>query len=105
MIYERLLTGKENAIPGKHLAKILNIDLREFTKQIKLERQSGVPICAATSGKDKGYFLAADTSDLDQYCRSLDRRLKNLQKTRSAVGKTMERIEGDPLLKYDSKQK
>lgn len=92
MIHERLLTGKENAIPGQPLATALNMDIRAFTRQVERERQLGAPICAVTTGEDKGYFLAADVKDLEQYCRSLDRRLHNLQKTRLAVGDTLEKM-------------
>lgn len=94
MIHEMLMTGRENAIPGRQLAAALDMDIRTFTKQVERERQSGAPVCAVTTGEDKGYFLAADAEDLEQYCRSLDRRLRNLQKTRLAVGNTLERMSG-----------
>lgn len=99
MIHEMLMTGRENAIPGRQLANALDMDIRAFTKQIERERQTGAPICAVTTGEALGYFLPADTSDLDQYCRSLDRRLKNLQKTRLAVGDTLEKMAEQEQLK------
>lgn len=92
MIYEILLKGRENAIPGRQLSKSLDMDIRTLTKQIERERQAGLPICAVTTGADKGYFLASDAGDLDQYCRSLDRRLKNIQKTRIAIGDTLDKM-------------
>ena len=92
MVHEILPVGAENAVPGKHLARCLDLDLRELTKQIERERQAGKPICAVVSGDDRGYFLAEDPIELALYCKSLDRRLRNIQKTRRAVGATLARM-------------
>ena len=92
MIHEILPTGAANAVSGKKLATTLNIEHRELTKQIERERQAGEPICATVSGDDRGYFLAADAGELALYCKSLDRRLRNIQKTRRAVGHTLSRM-------------
>ena len=92
MVHEILPTGAGNAIPGKHLALSLEMEHRELTKQIERERQAGEPICAVVGGDDRGYFLAANASELALYCKSLDRRLRNIQKTRRAVGETLTRM-------------
>ena len=92
VIHELLSQGASNAVPGRELAGMLELDTRAFTKQVERERQSGAPICAVTTGTDKGYFLAADVEELSQYCKSLDRRLKNLRKTRNAVGDTLTKM-------------
>ena len=94
MIYEILSRGAANAKPGQELADELGLDQREFTKIVERERKLGFPICAATSGPDKGYYLAADAAELALYCRSLDRRLKNIQQTRRACGDTLDRMMG-----------
>lgn len=94
MIHELLVKGKSNAIPGRQLTDQLELDTRALTKQEERERQIGKPICAVTTGTDKGYYLAADAEELSQYCRSFDRRLKNLQKTRNAVVDTLNRMTG-----------
>lgn len=92
MIHELLSKGASNAVPGRQLADALELDTRAFTRQIERERQAGEPICAITTGADKGYFLAADAEELNRYCKSLDRRLKNIQKTRNAVGDTLTKM-------------
>ena len=92
MIHEILPTGPENAIPGERLAALLNMEHRELTKRIELERQAGAPICAMTTGSDKGYYMASSASDVAVYCASLDRRLRNMQKTRAAMGDTLVRM-------------
>ena len=92
MIRELLMQDASNAVPGRQLASSLNTDVRTIHKLIERERQDGEPICATVAGDDKGYFLAANTRELDAYCRSLDRRLKNIQKTRRAVGDTLAKM-------------
>ena len=92
MIRELLMRGASNAVPGRQLASSLNTDVRTIHKLIERERQDGEPICATVAGDDKGYFLAANARELDAYCRSLDRRLKNIQKTRRAVGDTLAKM-------------
>lgn len=94
MIYEILSRGASNAKPGRKLAVELGLDQREFTKIVERERKLGFPICATTAGIDRGYYLAADAAELALYCRSLDRRLKNIQQTRRACGDTLDRMMG-----------
>lgn len=100
MIHEILPTGRENAIPGKQIAACLGMELRDVTKRIERERQYGNPICAAVAHGEAGYFLPGDASELALYLASLDRRLRNIQRTRSAMGDVLaemveqEQIEG-----------
>lgn len=85
MVYEILLDGAEHAIPSKNLAQTLDMTHRELTRQIERERQSGKPICAAVAGDTLGVFRPKNAEELALYCKSLDRRLKSIQKTRKAL--------------------
>jgi len=83
MIYEILLTGKDNARTGREICRLLNLNARELTAAIARERREGKPICANT-GKTPGYFLAADQEEMQKYCRSLWQRAGEIHKTRRA---------------------
>lgn len=91
MIYEVLSEGAENARTGRELCSILGISARDLTIAIERERRQGRPICANTSA-NPGYFLAANKTEMQQYCNSLNRRVKEIQKTRAARLKTMDKL-------------
>lgn len=92
MIHEVLLAGKENAQSGRDLANLLGVTLRELCAAIERERRAGFPICAH-SGRNPGYYLAADRDEMRLYCRQLEHRAGELKKTRSAC---METLDGLP---------
>lgn len=89
MIREILPVGQENAISCGRLAEILDIDLREVTRQVERERKAGAPICATTTGENRGYYMADGPGELALYCKSLDRRLISIKNTRSAIERTL----------------
>ena len=70
MIYELLTTGAENAKTGKELSRILNVHIRDIGLMVERERRDGQPICATSSGKNPGYYLAATQEEMQSYCRS-----------------------------------
>lgn len=73
--------GKENAIPGRDLVKILGLkDLRTLSKIVEHERRTGMPICASVTG-ERGYYLARDAEELSEYIKSLSRRVLSTRKT------------------------
>ena len=80
-----LMHGAENAVSGSKIAESLGLELRDVTRQIERERQRGVAICAAVAGNERGYFLAQNAGELALYIRSLNRRIKNVQKTLRAL--------------------
>lgn len=92
-IADILETGKENAQTGRDICNLLNITLRDLTLAIERERRAGFPICAS-SGKNPGYFLAADKEEMQTYCDSLRRRGGELFKTRRACIKSMDCLPG-----------
>lgn len=84
-----LLTGAENALDAKTLARLLECDRRSVTQRIERERRRGMPICAAVDGESRGYFLATDADELARYVRALDRRISEVKKTRDACELTL----------------
>lgn len=91
-----LKTGKENATPGKKLCLAFGITYRELTQAIEKERREGQPICAATGGDSRGYFIAANKQEMRAYCDSIYKRCGELFKTRRACLKTLENLpDGD----------
>ena len=87
-IHEFLSTGKENAKTGRELATQFGCDIRAITQEIERERRAGHPICAA-SGETCGYYLAADDTELQEYCDRLQGRERELHKTRQARFKVL----------------
>lgn len=90
-----LLTGKSAAIPGHDLVECLGLkDTRELTRMIEQERRAGAPICAATDTDNHGYYLAQDANELEQYIKSLSRRLHHVGQTRNHLETTLMRMTG-----------
>lgn len=85
MVAELLSVGTENARTGKELATAMRCSIRDITEQIERERREGQPICANTNGKNAGYFLAEDAIELEAYCKKLDNRAREMQRTRKAL--------------------
>ena len=84
MIHELLTVGREHARTSRELAAVLNCTPRDVTRAIEQERRKGQPICAAT-GRNPGYFLAADADELERYCGRLHKRAGEIYKTRRAL--------------------
>lgn len=60
-------------------------------------RRAGQPICAAVSGEHRGYFIG-DAEELRLYLHSLDRRLREVRRTRDAIVETLRRESGQMVL-------
>lgn len=89
-VCDYLLTGAEHALDAKTLAALMKIDRRTVTQRIERERRSGMPICAAVDGVNRGYYLAADADELARYVRALDRRISEVKKTHAACRRTLD---------------
>ena len=91
--------GAANAVDGKTLAAALGFKtVRELSKQVERERRAGQPICASVSGERRGYFMG-DPNELHLYLRSLDRRLREVRRTRDACEDTLRQMTGQEVLK------
>ena len=98
-VHEVLLQGAGNAIEGATLAAALGFkDRRALSKEIERERRSGQPICAAVAGNSRGYYLADDPDELQRYIRALDRRIREVRKTRNACALTLQRMTGQEVI-------
>ena len=94
LVSDILPHGKENAIPGRDLMPVLKLkDLRELTILVERERKYGFPICASTSC-EKGYYLASDADELEDYIKSLGRRIHNVSRTMTHLEDTLDRMTG-----------
>lgn len=94
-------TGKENAVPGWKLVEILGLkDLRDLTQLVERERRDGSPICAST-GAEKGYYLADGPEELEDYLKSLNRRVKNINRTVVHLEDTLSNMTGQQRIGGD----
>lgn len=84
-IHEHLRAGEANAITGRELSEKLDTDIRTITRLIETERREGFAICAKMKGHDAGYYMASNRKELNDYCSRLNKREKELRKTRYAL--------------------
>ena len=93
-----LPVGSVNAVSARELAAVFGLkDIRAVSRRVELERRSGVPICAVVSGDSRGYFLG-DIAELRRYLDSLDRRIKEICRTRNACEQTLLRMVGQTTI-------
>ena len=75
-------------------------DLRDLTQLVERERRDGSPICAST-GAEKGYYLADGPEELEDYLRSLNRRVKNINRTVVHLEDTLSNMTGQQRIGGD----
>lgn len=92
-ISDYLPTGRENAITADEIKNRTGLKRRAVTKSIQRERLAGKPICATNDIHNPGYYLADNPAEVQRYIDSLDRRVREIRKTRSAMQKTKHRME------------
>lgn len=91
--------GAGNAIDGKTLSATMGFKtVRELSRQIQRERLVGAPICAAVSGDRRGYYLTDEPAELQQYISALDRRLREIRRTRDACEHTLRKMTGQEVM-------
>lgn len=81
-IYQLLSTGRENAVPLKHLTSITGLDGRTVRLMIATERLSGIPICADNA---TGYYLPANEDERDTCVRSMRHRAGEIERVADAL--------------------
>lgn len=74
--------GRENAVPLRHLTKVMDTDERTVRLMIERERRSGTPICADCS---TGYYLPATEEEKTACVRSMRHRAGEIMKTARAI--------------------
>ena len=101
-LFKILPSGKENAVPGWKLVEILGLkDLRDLTQLVERERRDGSPICASTESAAPGYYLADGPEELEAYLKSLNRRVKNINRTVVHLEDTLSNMTGQQRLGGD----
>lgn len=93
---ELLMTGAENALTAKHIAKLTGSKPRDVTRTFQRERTAGAPICASGDG----FYMAADAAELGRYIRAFDGRLREMQKTRRGLEIAYTRMTGQQILDF-----
>ena len=81
-VSELLNRGRENAVPLRHLKKLMETDGRTVRLMIQQERLSGMPICADNL---TGYYLPANEEEKSACVRSMRRRAAEIIKTALAI--------------------
>ena len=74
--------GRENAVPLRHLKKVMEADGRTVRLMIQQERLSGMPICADNL---TGYYLPATEEERTACVRSMRHRAGEIMKTARAI--------------------
>ena len=81
-VSELLNRGRENAVPLRHLKKLMETDGRTVRLMIQQERLSGIPICADNL---TGYYLPANEAEKAAFVRSMRHRAGEIMKTAKAI--------------------
>ena len=81
-VSELLNRGRENAVPLRHLKKLMETDGRTVRLMIQQERLSGMPICADNL---TGYYLPANEAEKAAFVRSMRHRAGEIMKTANAI--------------------
>lgn len=79
---EFLSHGRENAVPLRHLKKLLEVDGRTVRLMIERERRAGIPICADNA---TGYYLPSTADEKAACVRSMRHRAGEIMKTARAI--------------------
>ena len=81
-VSELLNRGRENAVPLRHLKKLMETDGRTVRLMIQQERLSGMPICADNLTGD---YLPANEAEKAAFVRSMRHRAGEIMKTAKAI--------------------
>ena len=74
--------GRENAVPLRHLKKMMETDGRTVRLMIQQERLSGMPICTDNL---TGYYLPATEEEKSACVRSMRHRAGEIMRTARAI--------------------
>ena len=73
---ELIPTGRENAIPMRDLAKLLNVSMRGVRALVQRARELGSPICSEWENRG-GYYFPADEHEARSYLRQQRARIRS----------------------------
>lgn len=81
-VSDLLNRGRENAVPLRHLKKLLEVDGRTARLMIERERREGTPICADNA---TGYYLPSTDEEKAACVRSMRHRAGEIMRTARAI--------------------
>lgn len=81
-VSDLLNRGRENAVPLRHLKKLLEVDGRTARLMIERECREGTPICADNA---TGYYLPSTDEEKAACVRSMRHRAGEIMKTARAI--------------------
>lgn len=81
-VSDLLNRGRENAVPLRHLKKLLEVDERTARLMIERERRDGTPICADNL---TGYYLPATPEERTACVCSMRHRAGEIMRTARAI--------------------
>jgi len=91
-IVDLLKTGKENAISTKELLRLSGCkNTRTLQERIAEERSAGTIIC---SGSGAGYWLPKNRKEIEDFCKTMEKRAKNIFNATRSARKVLELPEG-----------
>lgn len=80
-IADLLPTGGENAVPLRHIKKMVDLPGREIRKMIQTEREQHIPIVS----DGNGYYLAKTEQEKNRFVRGMKRRAAEIVRVAEAV--------------------
>lgn len=97
-----LKKGKENAISTKELVRLSeSASARQLQERIAEERAAGAIIC---SGSGKGYWLPKDRQEIEDFCRTMDKKAKSIFNATKSARQALEMPEGQQYIdEYERK--
>lgn len=91
-ILNLLPKGKEKAISSERLARLSGVgSVRELQKIIAKMRKEGAIICSSSA---KGYWLPKNRKEIEEFCRTMDKRARNIFNATRSAKKALELPEG-----------
>lgn len=91
-IVDCLRIGKENAISTAELVRMSGSkSTRHLQQRIAYERENGAVIC---SGSGNGYWLPKNRREIEEFCRTMDKRAQNIFNATRSAKRALEMPEG-----------
>lgn len=88
-ITEYIPVGRENALPMRDLAALLNVDERTIRQLVQRAREQGAPICSEW-GDNGGYYMPADTYEARRYLRQQKARIRSARAALNGIIKYLQ---------------
>ena len=84
--------GKENAITRSEISSLTGLDERTIRRQIKEYVEKGIPVLS--SSHHKGYWIAQNIDEIEEYLKECDNRRNSLYLTNKNLRKLLYESKG-----------